>query len=389
MSPMPPSAEGAFSMMRTACTREAKRAITSASLLWMAPEWPRPSKATICTERSMPSSASLARSTASTGASFSRVSGSCGPTLPTSTRMIEVSSGTSKPALRAIQTGDWPTTFALSLAPPQFSSSAQTPKMNSSSIRFSSAFARYACSRANSASASSAMASSRMTACSEAHTMPLSNAFESTMSLTARPTLALFSMKAGTLPAPTPSAGLPQEYAARTMAFPPVARMSATPGWFISSPDASSEGSSTHWMQFAGAPAATAASRTILAAATELRWADGWKPKMIGLRVFSAMSDLKMVVEVGLVTGVMPQMTPTGSAISVMPVISSVEMTPTVLLLDDRVRDVLAREHVLHGLVFEQAAARLFDGQQGQIAVLAESRDRCLADDPVDLLLRE
>ena len=52
---------------------------------------------------------------------------------------------------------------------------------------------------------------------------------------------------------------------------------------------------------------------------------------MIGLRVFSAMSDLKIAVEVGLVTGVIAQMTPTGSAISVMPLISSREMTPTVL----------------------------------------------------------
>ena len=44
---------------------------------------------------------------------------------------------------------------------------------------------------------------------------------------------------------------------------------------------------------------------------------------MIGLRVFSASSALKMVVEVGLVTGVIPATTPTGSAISTMPLISS------------------------------------------------------------------
>ena len=121
------------------------------------------------------------------------------------------------------------------------------------------------------------------------------------------------------MPAPTPSAGLPQLYAAFTMALPPVARMSATPGWFMSSFVASSEGTSTHWMQFSGAPAAMAASRTTRAAATEDCWALGWKPKMMGLRVLSAMSDLKIAVEVGLVTGVMPATTPTGSAISVMP----------------------------------------------------------------------
>ena len=117
------------------------------------------------------------------------------------------------------------------------------------------------------------------------------------------------------------------------MALPPVARMSATPGWFMRAPDASIEGSSIHWMQFSGAPAATAASRTIFAAATEHFCADGWKPKMMGLRVFSAMSDLKIAVEVGFVTGVSAQMTPTGSAISVMPVISSWLMTPTVFWL--------------------------------------------------------
>lgn len=41
-----------------------------------------------------------------------------------------------------------------------------------------------------------------------------------------------------------------------------------------------------------------AASRTILAASTEHFCAPGWKPKMIGQRVFSAISDLKMAVEV-------------------------------------------------------------------------------------------
>jgi len=115
--------------------------------------------------------------------------------------------------------------------------------------------------------------------------------------------------------------------------LPPVARISATPGWFISSLVAVIEGASTHWMQCSGAPAATAASRTTRAAATEDSCADGWNAKMIGLRVFRAMSDLKMAVEVGFVTGVTPQMTPTGSAISVMPVMSSRLMMPTVLVV--------------------------------------------------------
>ena len=50
------------------------------------------------------------------------------------------------------------------------------------------------------------------------------------------------------------------------------------------------------------------------------------------MRVFNAIRLLKMAVEVGLVTGVTPATTPTGSAISTMPLISSLLMTPTVLV---------------------------------------------------------
>ena len=53
---------------------------------------------------------------------------------------------------------------------------------------------------------------------------------------------------------------------------------------------------------------------------------------MIGLRVFKAINDLKIAVEVGFVVGVIPQITPTGSAINVNPVTSSSEITPTVLV---------------------------------------------------------
>ena len=141
MSPMPPSADGLFSMMRTALTTLPNSAMTSWSLEWMAPEWPRPSKSTIWRARSMPSAGLEARSTASTGASFSRVRGSCGPTPETSARMIDVFSGTVNPAFSAIHCGLWPTTVGLSFAPAQFSLSAVTPKMNSSSMRFSSAVA--------------------------------------------------------------------------------------------------------------------------------------------------------------------------------------------------------------------------------------------------------
>jgi hypothetical protein len=140
-------------------------------------------------------------------------------------------------------------------------------------------------------------------------------------------------------------------------------------------------------MQFSGAPAATAASRITIAAALEDSWAFGWKAKMIGFRVLMQIKDLKMTVEVGLVTGVMPQTTPTGSAISVMPFDR--------VFLDDAhglgvahiVDDIFASEEVLRGFVFKDAAIGLFDCFAGQIAMVIETSDRHLGDDVVDFLL--
>lgn len=123
---------------------------------------------------------------------------------------------------------------------------------------------------------------------------------------------------------------MPDEYAALTMPGPPVARIVATPGCCMSAPVASMDGCSIHCTQFSGAPASMAASRTMRAASTELFCAPGWKPKTIGQRVLRAMSDLKMAVDVGLVTGVTPATTPTGSATSSMPSTSSSRMMPTV-----------------------------------------------------------
>ena len=50
----------------------------------------------------------------------------------------------------------------------------------------------------------------------------------------------------------------------------------------------------------------------------------------MGFLVFKEIRLLKIAVEVGLVTGVKPAITPTGSATSVMPVTGSSLMTPTV-----------------------------------------------------------
>ena len=59
-------------------------------------------------------------------------------------------------------------------------------------------------------------------------------------------------------------------------ALPPVARTRDTPGWFISALVAAIDGAVIHWMQSAGAPALTAASRITRAASTEDFCALGW-----------------------------------------------------------------------------------------------------------------
>ncbi|CAB3274614.1 hypothetical protein SVZ_N_04217 [Salmonella enterica subsp. enterica serovar Typhimurium] len=51
---------------------------------------------------------------------------------------------------------------------------------------------------------------------------------------------------------------------------------------------------------------------------------------MMALRVFRLISDLKIAVEVGLVVGTMPQIIPTGSAIVMVPKVSSSDSTPQV-----------------------------------------------------------
>ena len=142
MSPMPPSDDGALQITRIALTRLPNSTVRASSCVWIAAEWPRPSNSTIFSASVMPSSVEDARSTARTGHSFSRVSGSCGPTPDTSARITDVSAGTVKPACSAIHTGDLPTTAGLSLAPAQFSPSASTPKTKRSSFAFSAGVVR-------------------------------------------------------------------------------------------------------------------------------------------------------------------------------------------------------------------------------------------------------
>ncbi len=128
------------------------------------------------------------------------------------------------------------------------------------------------------------------------------------MELTAILTSAVSSIITGVLPAPTPRAGLPEEYAAWTIPGPPVARMVSEP--FITSWVSSRDGTSIQLMIPSGAPAFTAASKTILAAAIVQFLARGCGEIMIAFLVLSASKVLKIAVDVGLVVGITASTTP-------------------------------------------------------------------------------
>ena len=142
---------------------------------------------------------------------------------------------------------------------------------------------------------------------------------------------AVSSIIAGVLPGPTPNAGLPDEYAALTIPGPPVAKIISILGWCISWLDNSTVGSSTQPIISFGAPAATAASRTICAAFIVAFFALGWGEKTIAFLVLRAISDLKIAVAVGFVVGTIPAKTPIGSATFLIPLTLSSSIIPQVL----------------------------------------------------------
>ena len=160
--------------------------------------------------------------------------------------------------------------------------------------------------------------------------MPLSKVLEWIMEFTASLMSAVSSMIAGVFPAPTPTAGFPEEYAAFTMPGPPVARIRSASR--ITSLVSSREGTSIHPIIPSGAPAFTAASRTTLAAAMVHFFALGWGEMMIAFLVFKQIRALKIAVEVGLVVGITAAIRPMGSAIFLMPYSLSSSITPTVFV---------------------------------------------------------
>nr|VXZ83555.1 Uncharacterised protein [Klebsiella pneumoniae] len=86
---------------------------------------------------------------------------------------------------------------------------------------------------------------------------------------------------------------------------------------------------------------------------------------MMALRVFRLMSDLKMAVEVGLVVGTIPQMMPIGSAIVMVPKVSSSDRTPQVFRLYKRCKCIRKRSGFDH-FVFNDAHAGFGYGHFGE-----------------------
>src|SRR5258708_2141070 len=135
------------------------------------------------------------------------------------------------------------------------------------------------------------------------------------MSGTALATSAERSTKTGTLPGPTPNAGLPDEYAARTRPMPPVARITAVCLCFISASVPSIVAEVMHAIASAGNPSLTPASRMTRTVSLIQRAADGCGERTIAFRDLMEIRTLNMAVDVGLVDGMIPATTPRGLAI--------------------------------------------------------------------------
>ena len=81
----------------------------------------------------------------------------------------------------------------------------------------------------------------------------------------------------------------------------------------------SSDGTSIHAIIPSGAPASTAAANTIFAAFIVHSFALGCGLIIIPFLVFKANNVLKIAVDVGFVVGITAAITPTGSAIFLIP----------------------------------------------------------------------
>ena len=123
---------------------------------------------------------------------------------------------------------------------------------------------------------------------------------------------AVASTSTGTLPGPTPSAGLPDRCAARTTAVPPVATITLVTGSAMSASMSGTVTSSTRLITPSGAPASVAAAASIRTASPQHSFAIGCGLTTIALRVSRHRMTLKNTLHTGLVDGVSASTTPAG-----------------------------------------------------------------------------
>ena len=116
------------------------------------------------------------------------------------------------------------------------------------------------------------------------------------------------------MPGPTPSAGVPEEYAALTIAEPPVARIMLLS--FISSAVPTRVGRVIMPISPSGPPSFRMASLRTRTVSPMHLIAAGWGEMIRALPALIAISALKIAVEVGLVLGTSPATTPMGTAAS-------------------------------------------------------------------------
>jgi len=141
-------------------------------------------------------------------------------------------------------------------------------------------------------------------------------------------TSAVSSTMPATLPAPTPKAGVPLAYAARTFACEPVAT-TRSHSFISSAVDCLLTGDGSSCTRSRGAP-----MRSNCAWMNSIRRAQVPQPfgegaTITALRPLSALMILLAGVAPGFVDGVIAQTTPTGRAISIKPRTGSSPITPT------------------------------------------------------------
>lgn len=108
----------------------------------------------------------------------------------------------------------------------------------------------------------------------------------------------------------------------------------------------------------------------------------------MALRVFRLISDLKIAVEVGLVVGTIPQIMPIGSAMVMVPKVSSSDSTPQVFHLYKRCKYIQKRSGFNH-FVFDDTHTGFGDGHFGQRNAGISGCQSGGAEDFVDLFLSE